>query len=33
MSDHILKGRAAESVIDELELLFRQSYKNYQNDK
>ena len=33
MSDHILKGRAAENVIDELELLFRQSYKNYQNDK
>ena len=33
MSDHILKGRAAESVIDELELLFRHSYRNYQNDE
>ncbi len=33
MSDHILKGRAAISVIDELELLFRQSYENFQNDK
>lgn len=33
MNDHILKGRAATSVIDELELLFRQYYENYQNEK
>ena len=33
MSDHILKGRAAVSVIDELELLFRKFYENYQNEK
>ena len=33
MSDHVLKGRAAANVIDELELLFRQSYKDYQKDK
>jgi len=32
MSEHILKGRAAVDVIDELELLFRQFHKNYQND-
>jgi len=27
MSEHILKGRAAINIVDELELLFRQSYK------
>jgi len=32
MSEHILKGRAAPNVIDELESLFRQSFENYQND-
>ena len=32
MSEHILKGRAAPNIIDELELLFRQTYENYQND-
>lgn len=32
MSQFILKGRAASNVIDELELLFRQSYEHYQND-
>jgi hypothetical protein len=35
MSEHILKGRSAESVIDELERLFKQRYDDFcqQSDK
>ena len=32
MSEHILQGRASCEVIDELELLYKQSYEQYQND-
>jgi len=32
MSEHILQGRASCEVIDELELLYQQSYEHYQND-
>lgn len=32
MSEHILQGRASVEVIDELELLYQQSYQHYQND-
>ncbi len=32
MGEYILKGRAASDVIDELELLFRQSYEHYLSD-
>ncbi len=29
MSEHILKGRSAESVIDELERLFKKRYDEF----
>lgn len=32
MSEHILQGRASCEIIDELELLYQQSYEHYQND-
>ena len=32
MSEHILQGRASCEVIDELELLYQQSFEHYQND-
>ena len=32
MSEHILQGRASCEIIDELELLYQQSYQHYQND-
>jgi len=32
MSEHILHGKAACEVIDELEQLYQQSFDNYQND-
>jgi len=31
MSEHILKGRAAVEVIDELEILFKSRYDEHNN--